>query len=258
MNLSTRVALVTGGGKGIGRAIALRLASDGAAVAVVGRQQSDLDATAQAIAAAGGRAVALAADVSQDEQVRALPARIQKAFGPVDILVNNAGIVGPTAPVVQVSRRDWDEVLAINLTGAMLCCQAVLPDMMERRAGKIINISSVAGKVAYSLRSPYAVSKWGMIGLTMTLAKEAGPYNIQVNAVCPGPVAGERMDRVIRERATELNQTPAEVERFYLDATALKRAVQPDEVAALVAFLASPAADNITGQAIDISAGHGL
>jgi NAD(P)-dependent dehydrogenase (short-subunit alcohol dehydrogenase family) len=116
----------------------------------------------------------------------------------------------------------------------------------------------VAGKIAYALRSPYAVSKWGLIGLTLTLAKEAGPYHIQVNVVCPGPVAGQRMQQVIGQRAAELGQPLDQVERAYVEATALKRMVQPEEVAALVAFLASAEADNITGQAIDISAGHGL
>src|SRR5262249_3550227 len=117
---------------------------------------------------------------------------------------------------------------------------------------------SVAGKVAYPLRSPYAASKWGLIGLTLTLAKEVGAYNIQVNAVCPGPVEGERMGRVIRARAAETGQTPEQVGHDYEAAAALGRMVSPDDVAALVAFLASPEADNITGQAIDVSAGYGL
>jgi NAD(P)-dependent dehydrogenase (short-subunit alcohol dehydrogenase family) len=130
--------------------------------------------------------------------------------------------------------------------------------MLARRSGKIINISSVAGRTAYALRSPYAVSKWGMIGLTLTLAKEVGPSNIQVNAICPGPVAGERLSSVIEQRAKELGLSPADVERGYIDATALKRMVKAEEVAALVAFLASDEADNITGQVIDVSAGFGL
>lgn len=258
MKLQDKVGLVTGAGKGIGRFIALRLASEGAAVVLAGRQQADLDAVAHEVQGQGGRAVACATDVSDDEQVQKLANRACESFGLVDILVNNAGITGPTAPVVTFKRSDWDHVLDVNLTGAMLCCQAVLPGMIERRAGKIVNISSVAGKRAYALRSAYAASKWGLIGLTLTLAQEVGPYHVQVNAICPGPVAGERLDFVIRQRAQEMGRSVEDIERTYIEATALKRMVPPEEVAALVAFLASPEADNITGQAIDISAGHGL
>jgi NAD(P)-dependent dehydrogenase (short-subunit alcohol dehydrogenase family) len=254
----SRVAVVTGGGKGIGRCIALRLARDGSKVAVAGRSRPELEQIAREIQDQGGQAIAVVTDVSRADQVRALIDRSHADLGPISILVNNAGIAGPTAPVAQVRREDWDEVLAVNLTGALLCCQAVLPDMIHRGSGKIINISSVAGKVAYALRSPYAVSKWGMIGLTLTLAKEVGPANIQVNAICPGPVAGERLQRVVERRARELGRPPAEIEREYVQATALQRMVQPEEIAALVAFLASNEADNITGQAIDVSAGHGL
>jgi NAD(P)-dependent dehydrogenase (short-subunit alcohol dehydrogenase family) len=256
--LAAQTALVTGGGGGIGRAIAIRLAAEGAAVVIVGRREAELVGTAGMIRAGQGRALPIVADVSRAEQVQSAVQRTGQTFGPVTILVNNAGITGPTASVAQIQRADWDEVLAVNLTGPLLCCQAVLPGMIARRAGKIINIGSVAGKVAYALRSPYAVSKWGLIGFTLTLAKEVGPANIQVNIVNPGPVAGERLTRVIETRARELGQPAAEVERMYVEATALKRVVPPDEVAALVAYLASSEADNITGQAIDISAGHGL
>src|SRR5439155_24241851 len=130
-----------------------------------------------------------------------------KEFGRVDILINNAGISGPTALAVNISRAEWDEMMAVNLTGPFLFSKAVLPAMMERQSGKIINISSVAGKIAYPLRSPYAVSKWGLIGLTRTLAQELGQYNIQVNSICPGPVAGERMQKIIERRAQELNRS---------------------------------------------------
>jgi sorbitol-6-phosphate 2-dehydrogenase len=258
MSLANQVAIVTGGGNGIGRAIALRLARDGADVVVAGRRQGALEESAAKVRALGKKSLAVVADVSREDDVSAMAKRAIEAFGRTDILVSNAGIMGPTAPVVNVKRADWDEVLAINLTGAYLCAKAVLPDMIARRSGKIINISSVAGKIAYALRSPYAVSKWGMIGLTLTLAAEAGASNIQVNAVCPGPVAGERIRRVIEHRAAELGRPAAEVERFYVEDTALKRMATEEDVAALVAFLASSHADNITGQAIDVSAGHSL
>jgi NAD(P)-dependent dehydrogenase (short-subunit alcohol dehydrogenase family) len=258
MNLEQRVALVTGGGRAIGQTIALRLARDGADIVLAGPDPQELEATAAAVQALGRKALAVITDVTREDQVQALAGRARQAFGRIDLLVNNAGVIGPTALAVHISRGDWDEVLAVNLTGAFLCCKAVLPDMMARRKGKVINISSVAGKIAYALRSPYAVSKWGLIGLTLTLAKELGPYNIQANAVCPGPVEGERMRRIIRQRAAELGRSAEEVERTYLETAALGRMVKADDVAAVVAFLASPEADNLTGQAIDVSAGYGL
>jgi NAD(P)-dependent dehydrogenase (short-subunit alcohol dehydrogenase family) len=258
MRLQGRVALVTGGGRGIGRTICLRLAREGADVVVSGIVPSELTETADAVRSEGRRAIAVVADVTQEEQIRELIEGTRRELGAVSILVNNAAIIGPTAPAARVTRAEWDEVLAVNLTGALLCAQAVLPDMIERRAGKIINLASIAGKIAYPLRSPYAVSKWGLIGLTATLAQEVGEYGIQVNAVCPGPVEGDRMMRIIRVRAEQLATTPEAVERDYIAPTALQRMVKADDVAALVAFLASPEADNLTGQAIDVSAGYRL
>jgi NAD(P)-dependent dehydrogenase (short-subunit alcohol dehydrogenase family) len=256
--LQDQVAIVTGGGRALGKSIALRLARDGADLVLAAPDSAELTATAADIEGLGRRALAVVTDVTREEQVQALAVRAREMFGRIDVLVNNAGIIGPTAPVVSLSRSDWDEVLAVNLTGAMLCCKAVLPDMIARRSGRIINIASIAGKIGYSLRSPYAVSKWGLIGLTLTLAKEVGAYDIQVNAVCPGPVRGERMRGIIATRARELGQTVEEVERTYTEATLLKRLVEAEDVAALVAFLASPAARNITGQALDVTAGYGL
>jgi NAD(P)-dependent dehydrogenase (short-subunit alcohol dehydrogenase family) len=252
------VAIVTGGGRAIGKRIALRLAEDGLDVVLASPARPELETAAAEVEARGRRALAVVTDVTHEDQVHALAQQTLHAFGRIDVLVNNAGIIGPTAPVAAVRRDDWDEVLAVNLTGAFLCAKAVLPAMAAQRSGRIINIASVAGKIAYALRSPYAVSKWGLIGLTLTLAKEVGAHNIQVNAVCPGPVAGERMRGIIERRAAEVGRTAAEVQQEYVQTAALKRMVEADDVAAIVAFLASPAAGNITGQAIDVSAGYGL
>jgi NAD(P)-dependent dehydrogenase (short-subunit alcohol dehydrogenase family) len=257
-SLAGKIAIVTGAGRGIGRAIALELAAEGAHVAVAGQDRGQLEATVAEIARAGGRALATNVNVTREDLVLSLVQHVRAGLGPVEILVNNAVIIGSTASVDQISRTEWDEVLAVNLTGAFLCCRAVLPGMIERRGGKIINIASMAGKMAYPLRSPYAVSKWGLIGLTLTLAQEAGEHDIQVNAVCPGPVEGERIRKVIADRALQLGQAQEAVTRDYLARAALKRMVRGEDVARLVAFLASPAADNITGQAIDVSAGYGL
>ena len=256
--LENQIAIVTGGGHGIGKAIALALAREGASVLVCGRNNSKLQQTANEIHQSDVRSLAIVTDVSREDQVEAMVQSTLREFGQIDILVNNAGIAGPTAPLSDVSREEWDETLAVNLSGAFLCAKAVLPGMLERRSGKIINISSVAGRMAYALRSPYAVSKWGMIGLTRTLAQEVGQYNIQVNAILPGPTAGERMQAVIDQRAQELGRSAAEVERLYVEGTALKRMVDPNHVAAMVVFLASSDGDSITGQAIDVTAGYGL
>jgi NAD(P)-dependent dehydrogenase (short-subunit alcohol dehydrogenase family) len=258
MKLTNQTAIITGGGRGIGKAIALALAREGVKVLVCGRHEDTLKQTAAEIQTLGRRALAIVTDVSQEKEVETLVQSAISEFGCVNILVNNAGIAGPTAPITNVSRNDWDETIAVNLTSAFLCSRAVLPGMIERRSGKIVNISSVAGRMAYALRGPYAVSKWGMIGLTKTLAQEVGPHNIQVNAILPGPTAGERMQAVIEQRAQELGRSPEEVERLYVEGTALKRMVDPEHVAAMAVFLASDEGDSITGQAIDVTAGYGL
>lgn len=258
MKLEAQTAIVTGGGRGIGKEIVLALAREGANVLLAARDEQALNKVAQEVHALGRQAVVVKTDVSVEPQVNAMVDAAIRKFGSIDILVNNAGVVGPTAPVSSVTREQWDEVLAINLTGAFLCARAVIPHMVERRSGTIINIASIAGKLAYALRSPYAVSKWGMLGLSRTLAQELGEYNVRVNAICPGPTAGDRMRGVIARRAKELEQPEAEVERTYLQATALKTWVDPAHVAAAVVFLASVEGSSITGEAIDISSGYGL
>jgi NAD(P)-dependent dehydrogenase (short-subunit alcohol dehydrogenase family) len=258
MKLENQSAIVTGGGHGIGRAIALAFAREGAHVLVCGRNQERLEQTAADIRKLERQGLAMPCDVAREDQVDAMVQATVCAFGQVNILVNNAGIVGPTAPITKVTLAEWNETMAINLTGAFLCAKAVLPGMVERGSGKIINISSVAGRIAYALRAPYAVSKWGLIGLTRTLAQEVGPHNIQVNAVLPGPTAGERMQRVISERAEQMHLSLEEVEQQYVSATALRRMVDPEQIAATVVFLASSESDSITGQSVEVTAGMGL
>ncbi len=258
MKLEQQVAIVTGGGRGIGKQIAVSLAVEGAKVALASPDEDELVETAAQIVDSGGQAIAIVTDITEESQVSAMVRQVHERFGKVDILVNNSGIAGPTAPVADVERSDWDQVMAVNLTGAMLCAKAVIPDLIANRFGKIVNISSIAGRIGYALRSPYAVSKWGLIGLSMALAKELAEYNVQVNAICPGPVEGPRMDRVLEDRARELDQTLEEVKEDYLNQMALHRLTRPEDVADLVLHLVSKSGDNITGQAIDVSAGWGL
>ena len=262
-----KVAMITGAGRGIGRTVALELASRGATLVLTDRNAGALNETASLIFAnltgapenkVNEQHVCREADVTDLDQIVSLCQVAVAHLKRIDILVNNAAIAGPTGPVAEVDLRDWEDVLGVNLTGAFICAKTVLPHMMERRSGKIINMASIAGKLAYAMRSPYAASKWGLIGFTKTLAEECGPYNIQVNAVCPGPVKGERIDEVIAAKARQLNIPVQDVEKEYVAKSCMKRMVAKSEVASLVAFLASADADGITGEAIDITAGYCL
>jgi len=259
VKLAHKVAIVTGGGRGIGRAIAMRFAAEGAAVTLAGTGRDHLEATAAEIAAAGGRAQAVVADVSDEPAVARMTEATVGRFGRLDILVNNAGIAGPTAAVADAALAEWERTLAINLTGAFLCSKHAVPHLIAAGAGRVINITSVAGFIGYALRSPYAASKWGLIGFTRSLALEVGAHKITVNAIAPGAVRGERIGAVVRDRAAALGRSEAEVEReFYVDTTALKQMVDPEEIAATALYLACDDARSITGETVTVSAGFRL
>ena len=255
MRLEGRAAIVTGGGHGIGRAIALRFAAEGCGLTIAGTNRDRLEATARELNALGARVLISVTDVTDEDAVGRMANRTLHEFRRIDILVNNAGIAGPTIETINLDREEWDRTLAVNLTGALLCVQNTLPHMMTQRSGRIINITSVAGFMGYPLRAAYAASKWGMIGLTRTLALEAGPHGITVNAIAPGSTRGERMSRVIHTRAEALGKSEAEIERDYLDPTALKRMVDEEDIAAMALFLASDEARNISGETISVSGG---
>lgn len=258
MNLSDQVVIITGGGRGLGREIALAFAKEGAAVCICGRNRNSLDETVEELKELKAPVMALACDVSEEAEVDRLVDAAVERLGAPTVLVNNAGIAGPTSPVAELRLTEWTDTLAVNLTGAFLCARAVLKYMIPRRQGRIVNIASIAGARAYKLRAPYAVSKWGMIGLSRTLAAELGEFNIQVNAICPGPVRGERMDSVIEKRSRQRGVSPEDVTANYLSSTALKRFVEPGHVAQQVILLASPAGASITGQVFTIDCGFDL
>jgi NAD(P)-dependent dehydrogenase (short-subunit alcohol dehydrogenase family) len=258
VKLRDQVAIVTGGGRGIGESIALRFAAEGAAVTVAGTGRDHLERTARLIRERGGKAIASITNVAHEAEVEAMVAETIAELGRLDILVNNAGVSGPTARAEDVPLTAWDEVLAINLTGAFLCAKHVLPRLLSQRSGRIINVASVAGLTGYPLRAPYAVSKWGMIGLTRTLAIEAGEFGVTVNAISPGPVTGTRIDQSIQRRAQQTGTSEEEARRWYLEPTALKRFVEPDDVASAAVFLASDEARNMTGETLSVSAGFHL
>jgi len=258
MKLEDKVAIVTGGGGGIGRTIALRFVREGAAVVVAGPTQEKITAVEKEIRAAGGRALAVLASVASEPDVERMVSATIAEFGRIDILVNNAGIAGPTSLIPDITREQWDETFAINLTGAFLCAKHSLPHMIPRASGCIVNITSIAGLQAYAFRSPYCASKWGMIGLTQTLAEECGRHNITANAIAPGPVYGPRIERVIQNRAREKKLSYEETEREYVEPTALKRMVDEEDIAAMAVFLASDEGRNITGETLNISGGYRL
>ena len=243
MSLSGRVAFVTGASQGIGRACALRLATAGAALAVAARNQDKLNELVSEITAAGGKAVAFALDVIDEEQVKSAIKGAVAHFGKVDILVNNAGITRDQL-VMRMKRADWDAVLQTNLTAAYLCTQQVTSSMLKQRWGRIINVTSVFGQMGQAGQANYSASKAGLIGLTMAVARELGSRNITCNAVAPGFIETAMTEALGEEfKQTAAKQIP------------LGRVGLPADVANAVAFLASDEASYITGHVLSVNGG---
>ncbi|MBI4082283.1 MAG: SDR family oxidoreductase [Candidatus Lambdaproteobacteria bacterium] len=255
MSFEGQTVIVTGGGSGIGREIAHGFARGGARLVLASRRRERLEAVAAELRALGAQALVHPTDVAREPEVQAMVEAALGAFGRVDVLVNDAAIHGPTALARDIAGAAWRETLDVNLTGAFYCAKHAAAPMVAARRGCIVNIASIAGRIGYALRTPYAASKWGLIGLSHSLAAELGPHGIRVNAVLPGPVEGERFREVIRSRARALGKPETEIERWFLAGIPLQRPVSAQEVAATVLFLASDAASGITGQAIQVCAG---
>jgi NAD(P)-dependent dehydrogenase (short-subunit alcohol dehydrogenase family) len=246
--LSGRTAVISGGGSGLGAAIARAVHDAGAEVIVLGRDEHRLDGVVSEL---GTRARAIVCDVSDAESVAGLQERLQGAE--VSILVNNAGVPGPVASLTDISVDDWDEVFAVNVRGTFLLCRALLPGMLERGDGDIINIASVSGKRPLAHRTPYCASKMAVIGLTSTLAFEVGAAGVRVNSLSPGPVEGPRMARNFRLEAERSGASVTDAEQAFVSRAALGRMVTEVEVgAAVVAMLGMT---GMTGADVDLSAG---
>jgi NAD(P)-dependent dehydrogenase (short-subunit alcohol dehydrogenase family) len=253
--LAGKVAVVTGAGQGLGREIALGFAAAGATVVLAARSAGKLEDVAAEIAATGGQARTIPTDVTDEQAVAQLRDRVAAELGPVDILVNNSGVAGPTAPLWEQTRADWDDTFAVNVTGVFLACRAFLPDMVQRGAGAVILIGSMTGKRPLHGRTPYASSKTALIGLVRTLAWELGGAGVRVNLISPGAIAGPRLDGVIANQAEALGRPVDDVRHDLAAVSPLARFVDAAEIAAAAVFLASDAASAITGEDLNVSAG---
>ncbi|WP_428391058.1 SDR family oxidoreductase [Lichenicoccus sp.] len=239
--------LVTAGAAGIGRAIANAFVEDGAKVHVC-----DINEAALAECRGTLKVTTSRIDVSQENEVKTLVAEAEAALDGLDVLINNAGIAGPTGAVDEIATEDWRQTLNINLNGQFYCAHYAVPLLRQAGEAAIVNLSSAAGRFGYAFRSPYSASKWAIIGLTQSLAKELGPSGIRVNAILPGIVEGPRMAGVIRARAQQMGISYEAMEAQYLERISLRHMVTPDDIASTALFLCSKAGWNISGQSLSV------
>lgn len=254
MMLPDKIAIVTGASKGIGRAIGLRLAKEGANVVIADVDRDEGEKVAQMIREMGRDCLAVKCDVSNVQEVEGMVEKTMQKLGRIDILVNNAG-VSSMAAMVELEEKDWDFNMDINAKGQFLCSRAVAKHMIKQKSGKIINNASLAAKRGARFLAHYSASKFAVLGLTYTMAIELAPYNITVNAVCPGIVETDMIRREWKWEGDIRGMTPDEVRNEVLGEILLGRLCQPEDVAGAVAFLASKDADYLTGQSINVNGG---
>jgi len=254
--LAKKVAIITGASKGIGRELSYRFAREGARVVCAARSADLVKETAAQVQAAGGEAIAVPCDAGDEAAVRALVAAATRTFGRVDVLVNNAGDGGPTKPVQDYLMEDWLYTIHSCLTSSYVCTRFAVPEMIKAGGGSIVNISSVAGRRGLPYRIGYCSAKAGQVGMTYGLALELAPHNIRVNAIAPGAVEGDRIDRVIAGQAQVRGIPVDDMRRALIERSQLKRMVTAGDIAELAVFLGSDLAQNISGQCIAVSAGE--
>jgi NAD(P)-dependent dehydrogenase (short-subunit alcohol dehydrogenase family) len=261
MRLAGKVAVVTGGGSGIGRGIALAMAQEGADVAIPDIQPNNAEKVVAEVKALGRKAIAMKCDVTSAAEVEATVARVREALGGIDIVVNNAGMAAPPGlPFTNNTEEDWDRTFAVNTKSVFLVCKAVAPHMIERKAGRIVNIASIAGPISAPTMPPYSVAKMGVITLTKIVARELAPHGITVNAICPGVLYTEFWQKLASHIA-ETNpafkgMTAREVfDKRVTDLVPLKREQTPEDIGWAAVFLASEEARNITGIALPVDGG---
>lgn len=251
--LDGHVVVVTGAGRGIGRAIAAAFAAEGASLALTARDVDSLDGTVDDVADAD--VLTVACDVADEASVQRMGDAVLERFGRVDVVVANAGIAGPTRSLHEIGLDEWRECMATDLDGVFLTFRRFVPALIEQGSGSLVAISSMTGKRPLPGRTPYAAAKTGLIGLVRTLAAELGPYDVRVNAVCPGAVDGPRIEAVVREQARRRGVDEAEARAAFTAASPMDRLVTAREVADACVFLASPASSSITGEDLNVSAG---
>jgi len=254
--LTGRVAIVTGASKGIGRVTSQVFASEGARVVCAARSKGLVEETVAEIRGSGGSAIPVTVDLTKEDEVRTLVDRAVREFGALDCLVNNAGDSGPTKPVQEYPLDDWLSTIGSCLTTTYLCTRFAVPAMIAAGRGAIVNISSMAGKRGLPFRIGYCAAKAGQIGITAGLALELGRHNITVNAVAPGAVEGDRIDRVIAAQAEVRGISVDQQRKTFLDRAPLRRMTSPDDIARMAVFLCSDHARNISGQCIAVNAGE--